>query len=303
MAVPVMIGVLIFTFLMLHLTPGDPALVVAGPDAPPHIVAQVREELGLNAPVTTQFANYIKLLIRGDLGKSIISKRSVGDEIRRLLPNTIELVVISMLLATLIGIPLGIYAASRRATMTDTVVMTGSLVGLTMPIFFIGLVLMWYFGYVKRWLPIGGRGGSLLTLAGWRHALLPGITLAAYQMGALARLTRSTMLEVLGEDYIRTATAKGLRPAKVIFKHALKNASLPVITVLGLQFGNLLGGAVVTETVFSWPGMGRMMIQGILRKDFPVVQGAVLLFAFAFVFLNLSVDLLYAFLNPRIRYE
>lgn len=303
MAVPVMLGVLVFTFLMLHLTPGDPARVVAGPDASPQLVEQIRVELGLADPLPVQFAKYVRMLLRGDLGNSIISKRSVSEEFGRLMPNTVELVLVSMAVATIVGIPLGIYAATRRATLADTVVMSGSLIGLTMPIFFIGLVFMWYFGYVKRWLPIGGRGGSLLTLVGWRHILLPALTLAASQMGSLARLTRSTMLEVLGEDYIRTANAKGLKPIIVIFKHALKNASLPVITVLGLQFGNLLGGAVVTETVFSWPGMGRLMIQSILRKDFPVVQGAVLLFASAFVFINLTVDLLYAYLNPRIRYD
>lgn len=303
MAIPVLLGVLIFTFLMLQLTPGDPARVVAGPDAPPHLVEQVRVELGLDKPAHQQFVRYVSKLLQGDLGESIITKRSVTDEFKRLFPHTLELVVLSMLIAAGIGIPLGIFAATRRGSFIDSFVMSASLIGLTMPIFSIGLVLMWYFGFELRWLPIGGRGGSIFSVDGIKHALLPAVTLALNQAGSLARLTRSTMLEVLGEDYVRTARAKGLAPHIVTLKHALKNASLPVITVMGLQFGHLLGGAVVTETVFSWPGLGRLMVQSIMRKDFPVVQSSVLIFATAFIFINLLVDLLYAYLNPRIRYD
>lgn len=303
MALPVLLGVLVFTFLMLQLTPGDPAWVVAGPDASPQLVEQVRSELGLDKPAYQQFALYVGKLLRGDLGQSIITKRSVTDEFRRLFPNTLELVALSMLLAAGIGLPLGIVAATRRGSFIDSFVMSTSLIGLTMPIFFIGLILIWWFAFELRWLPIGGRGGSIFTVNGLKHALLPAVTLALNQAGSVARLTRSTMLEVLGEDYIRTARAKGLAPYVVTLKHALKNASLPVITVMGLQFGHLLGGAVVTETVFAWPGLGRLMVQSIMRKDFPVVQSSVLIFATSFIFINLLVDLIYAYLNPRIRYD
>jgi len=303
MAIPVVAGVIVFTFSMLQLTPGDPAVIIAGPNAPAAVVEEIRRSLGLDQPLHVQFLRYITRLFQGDLGQSIISKRDVTAELGRLLPNTIELVVVSMAISTAIGIPLGIWAATRRGSYIDSLVMSVSLMGLTMPVFFIGLGLVWLFGFELRWLPISGRGGPLWTAQGWRHIILPAVTLAFVQAGALARITRSTMLEVLGADFIRTAHAKGVAPRTVVFKHALKNAALPVITVLGLQFGTLLSGAVVTETVFAWPGMGRMMIQAIMQKDIPIVQGAVLLFAVSFVIINLLVDLLYAYLDPRIRYE
>lgn len=302
MIVPVALGVATFTFFILFLTPGDPATIIAGPDAPAAVVDEIRTSLGLDQPVYVQYARYLGQLLTFDLGQSIISKRPVAGEIGRNLPNTFELLLLTMLLTVVVSLPLGVMAALRRGTWVDTASMTTALVGITMPVFAIGLGLIWLFGFQLRWFPIGGRGGPLWTAEGLSHAVLPAITLASSSIGSLARLTRSSMLEVLGEEYVRTARAKGLAQRIVVYKHALRNAALPLITILGLQFGFLLGGAVVTETVFSWPGMGRMMIQAILRKDFPVVQGTVLVFALSFVLINLIVDLVYALVNPRVRY-
>lgn len=302
MVIPVALGVATFTFLILFITPGDPATVIAGPDAPAAVVDEIRTALGLDQPVFVQYARYLGQLATFDMGKSIITKRSVSREIGRYLPNTFELLVFTLGLTVVFGIPLGIIAALRRGTWVDTATMGVALVGLTMPVFAIGLGLIWVFGFNLRWLPIGGRGGPLWSAEGLTHAVLPAITLASASIGSLARLTRSSMLEVFGEDFMRTARAKGLAQVVIVFKHGLRNAALPLITVLGLQFGFMLGGAVVTETVFSWPGMGQMMIQAILRKDFPVVQGAVLVFAMSFVLINLFVDLVYVLVNPRVRF-
>ena len=302
MIFPVALGVATFTFFILFLTPGDPATVIAGPDAPAAVVDEIRVALGLDQPVLVQYVRYVQQLATFDLGSSILSKRPVSGEIARYLPNTLELLLLTMILTLVVGVPLGIVAALKRGTWADTATMSVALVGLTMPVFSIGLALIWLFGFQLRWLPIGGRGGPLWTPEGITYAILPAVTLAMSSIGSLARLTRSSMLEVLGEDYIRTARAKGLHDNLVVYKHALRNAALPLVTILGLQFGFLLGGAVVTETVFSWPGMGRMMIQAIMRKDFPIVQGAVLVFALSFVLINLFVDLVYALINPRVRY-
>lgn len=300
--IPVIVGVVVFTFAILHITPGDPAVIVAGPDASPETLERIRANLGLDRPVTEQFFTYVGNLLQGDFGRSIISRRSVLGEITAYFPATIELVGVTMIFSVFIGVPLGILAALNRGKVLDSVFMTIALIGLTMPIFAIGLALMWLFGFTWQILPIGGRPGTIFEI-GMRNLWLPMITLGMATMGVLARLTRTTMLEVLDAEYMRTAKAKGLSRFTVIVKHALKNASLPVITVMGLQFGSLLGGAVVTETVFNWPGVGRMLIQSILRKDFPVVQGVVLILALSFVGINLVVDLIYAYLNPRIQYS
>lgn len=300
--IPVVIGVVVFTFAILHITPGDPAAIVAGPDASPETLERIRANLGLDRPVTEQFFTYVGNLVQGDFGRSIISRRTVLGEITAYFPATLELVAVTMLFSVGIGVPLGILAALNRGKILDNIFMTIALIGLTMPIFAIGLALMWLFGYTWQILPIGGRPGTIFEI-GMQNLWLPTITLGLATMGVLARLTRTTMLEVLDAEYMRTAKAKGLNPFTVIVKHALKNASLPVITVMGLQFGSLLGGAVVTETVFNWPGVGRMLIQSILRKDFPVVQGIVLILALSFVMINLVVDLVYAYLDPRIQYS
>src|SRR5690625_776580 len=300
--IPVVVGVVVFTFAILHITPGDPAAIVAGPDASPETLERIRANLGLDRPVTEQFFTYVGNLLQGDFGRSIISRRLVLGEITAYFPATLELVGVTMIFSVFIGVPLGILAALNRGKFLDTLFMTVALIGLTMPIFAIGLALMWLFGYMWQLLPIGGRLGTLFEI-GLRDLWLPIITVGMATMGVPARLTRTTMLEVLDAEYMRTAKAKGLSPYVVIVKHALKNASLPVSTVTGLQFGSLLGGAVVTETVFNWPGVGRMLIQAILRKDFPVVQGIVLVLALSFVGINLAVDLVYAYLNPRIQYS
>lgn len=299
---PVALGVATFTFFILFLTPGDPATVIAGPDAPAAVVDEIRTSLGLDQPVYIQYLRYVRQLASFDLGNSILTRRSVTGEIARYMPNTLELLLLTMVLTLVVGVPLGIIAALKRGTWADTATMSVALVGLTMPVFSIGLALIWLFGFQLRWFPIGGRGGPLWTAEGITFAILPAITLAMSSIGSLARLTRSSMLEVLGEDYVRTARAKGLHHNVIVYKHALRNAALPLVTILGLQFGFLLGGAVVTETVFSWPGMGRMMIQAIMRKDFPIVQGAVLVFALSFVLINLIVDLVYVLINPRVRF-
>lgn len=303
MLVPVALGVATFTFFILFLTPGDPATVIAGPDAPAAVVDEIRRSLGLDEPVYVQYVRYLGQLARFDLGESILSKREVAGEILRYLPNTFELLALTMLLTLLVGVPMGIVAALRRGTIVDSITMTVALVGLTMPVFSIGLALIWLFGFQLRWLPIGGRADVLLSLEGLRHALLPAITLASASIGSLARLTRSSMLEVLNEDYVRTARAKGLAGRVVVYKHALRNAALPLVTILGLQFGFLLGGAVVTETVFSWPGIGRLAMEAISSRDFPVVQTVVLISAVVFVLMNVLVDIAYAVLDPRIRYD
>ncbi|MER3397219.1 MAG: peptide ABC transporter permease [Chloroflexota bacterium] len=299
----VLLGVSFLTFSMLHLAPGNPAQIIAGPDAPQEVVAQIERELGLDKPIYVQYWNYLSGALRGDLGRSIRTKKPVAEEVLAALPNTIELAVAAMLIAPTIAIPIGVLSAARRASWVDASAMFGALLGISMPVFARGLILMWLLAFSLGLFPISGRGGPFWTPDGLRHVFLPAVTLAIGLIAVLARLTRSAMLEVLNQDYIRTARAKGLAERVVIFRHALKNAMLPVVTVLGLQLAGLLGGAVVTETIFSWPGVGRLAVDAIRTRDFPVVQGAVLVTSLTFVFVNLIVDVLYAYLDPRIRYD
>ncbi|MDR7481152.1 MAG: ABC transporter permease [Armatimonadota bacterium] len=300
---PVMVGVMVFSFSMLHLTPGDPAVIIAGPDAPRDAVEALREELGLTRPVYVQFAAYLTNVLSGNLGQSIVSKKPVAEEIRRVFGATLQLVVAAMAWAVSVAVVLGVTSAVHPGTWVDKVVMVTGLLGLSLPIFWIGLMLIWWLGF--RWgvFPISGWGGPIWTAQGAYYTILPALTLGANLVGALARMTRATVLEVLRQDYIRTARAKGLAERRVVYLHALRNAALPIITLVGLQVGYLLGGAVVTETIFSWPGMGRTVVRAILSKDFPLVQGIVLTMALSFVTINLLVDLLYAALDPRIRYH
>jgi len=288
------LGVSIGVFLMIHLVPGDPVLVMLSEFASPADQEALREALGLNRPLYIQYGHFLFNALRGDLGRSVRSNRTVVSEIAWRLPNTIRLATASMLLAVVIGGGAGVVSAVRHNTALDHSAMVLVLAGLSMPSFWLGLMLMIVFAVRLEWLPVAGYEG-------WRHLVLPGITLAAAPAAMLARLTRSSMLEVLNQDFVRTARAKGLHEATVIMKHALKNSLIPVVTVLGLQFGYLLGGAVITETVFAWPGIGRLVIDAILARDFPVVQGTVLVIALGFVLVNLAVDLLYAYLDPRIR--
>jgi len=302
LTVPTVLGTSLLVFLILHLVPGDPATVIAGPTAPADVIANIRTQLGLDQPILVQYWRYLSSALHGDLGRSILSRRQVSDEVTGAFLNTLELVIAARIWSLLIGIPIGVLAAARRRSIFDKLSMVTALLGLSLPIFWIGLMAMWLFAVKLGWLPISGRGGPLWTAAGLQHLVLPALTLGGVQVPALARLTRSSLLEALNQDYVRTARAKGLAERLVVAKHALKNAMLPVVTVIGLQFAGLLGGAVVTETIFSWPGLGRLAVTAILTRDFPIVQGTILVSAVTFVTINVLTDLLYAVLDPRIKY-
>ncbi|HYM90474.1 MAG TPA: ABC transporter permease [bacterium] len=301
LAVPVLLGVSVLVFLILHLTPGNPALVVAGPDAPPEVVREVERALGLDQPLYVQYARYLGRILRGDFGRSIRSREPVLERLLVTFPVTLALAGVGVAFTTLVSVPMGILAAYHRNSPIDLATIFVVLAGSAMPVFAIGLILLWLFAVTLRWFPISGFA-PLTTFEGWRHMALPAVTVSSGTIALLARLTRSSMLEVLNQDYVRTAKAKGVREAAVVVRHAFRNALLPVVTVIGLQFGLLLGGAVVTESIFSLPGMGRLLVQAILGRDFPIVQGAVLLAALTFVLTNLLVDLVYAVVDPRIRY-
>ncbi len=296
------LGVSVLVFLVLHLVPGNPAQVIAGADAPPATVQAIEHELGLDRPLPEQYWNYLRRVLHGDLGRSLRSKRPVINDIKDALPNTLALAALAAAVTPLIAIPLGMIAATRQGTAVDTTVTFLSTIGITIPVFAIGLLLIFVFGIRFSWLPISGIGGSLWSLDGLRHAILPAITLSLGSIAVVTRLSRSALLEVLNQDYIRTARAKGLKERSVILRHGFKNALLPVVTVYGLQIGALLSGAVVTETVFAWPGIGRLAVSAIQGRDFPVVQGCLLVVATVFVLVNLAVDLLYALIDPRIHY-
>jgi peptide/nickel transport system permease protein len=296
------LGVSILVFMVLHLVPGNPAQVIAGPDAPPATVAQIEHELGLDKPLPEQYWQYLNRVLHGDLGRSLRSKRPVTSDIRDALPNTLALAALAAIITPLFAIPLGMLAATRQGTPADTTVTFFSTIGITMPTFAVGLLLIFFFGIRLGWMPISGIGGSLWSLDGLKHAILPAITLSLGSIAVVTRLSRSALLEVLSQDYIRTARAKGLKEGAVILRHGFKNALLPVITVYGLQIGGLLSGAVVTETVFAWPGIGRLALSAIQGRDFPVVQGCLLVVAAVFVLVNLVVDILYALVDPRIHY-
>ncbi len=296
LVIPTLIGVSVAVFAMVRFIPGDPALAMAGPHATPQYVEQVRRQLGLDDPLYIQYWKFLGALLQGDLGRSTRTGRPVTIELGDKFPHTVELTMASLLIATLLGLPAGIISATKRYSIFDNLSMLIALLGVSMPVFWLGLMLMLLFSVSLGWLPSSGRGTLL-------HLVLPAMTLGASSMAFVARITRSSMLEVLRQDYVTTARAKGLRERRVIYQHALKNSLIPVITVLGLQLGILLGGAVLTETVFAWPGVGRLMVDSIQARDYPVVQGAVLLLAVSFVLVNLLVDISYAFLDPRIKYN
>ncbi len=302
LAVPVLLGVSILVFLILHLTPGNPALVVAGPDAPPDVVRDVEKALGLDQPLYVQYGRYLGRILHGDFGRSIRSREPVFGRLLTTFPVTLTLALVGVVFTMVVSVPMGILAAYRRNSGLDLATIFVVLTGSAMPVFAVGLILLWVFAVRLRWFPLAGFA-PLSTLDGWRHIALPAITVSTGTVALLARLTRSSMLEVLNQDYVRTARAKGVREVLVVMQHAFRNALLPVITVIGLQFGFLLSGAVVTESIFSLPGMGRLLVEAILGRDFPVVQGAVLLAAVTFVLTNLIVDMVYALVDPRIRYE
>ena len=293
--VPVLFGVTLAVFSMLFLVPGDPVkIMLAEFVTTPDQIAQMRAQLHLDEPVLKQYGRFVTNALRGDLGVSIRSRRPVAAEITENIGSTGQLALASMLVAIGLGVPLGLLAALGRNSWLDVAAMVVALLGVAMPSFWLGFLLIFVFSLHLGWLPATG-GGDLL------HLVMPAVALGMIAAAIIARLTRSSMLEVLGQDYVRTARAKGLGSGSVIVRHALRNALIPVVTVFGLQFGNLLAGAVIVETVFSRPGLGRLIVGGILAKDFPLVQGTVLFVAAAYVLINVLVDLAYAFVDPRIR--
>lgn len=292
--IPVLLVVSILVFLMVHMMPGDPAQIIAGEAATEADIERVRVAQGFDKPLIEQYFRYITNVLRGDMGTSIRTNRAVSDEIRSRLPNTLVLAGAAIALSILIGIPIGIVSATKRFSIFDNMSMLFALIGLSIPPFYLGLMLMLFFCVTLKWLPISGG----VTLVG---IILPAITLSARSMATIARMTRSSMLEVMSQDYIQTARAQGFSERKVIFGHALKNSMNTIVTVAGLQFGSLLGGAVITEQVFGWPGLGSLVVTSIRARDFPVVQSTILVLASMFVLINLLVDILYAFINPRIK--
>lgn len=307
LAIPVMFVVVLLVFSSLQLVPGDPVDFIIGPDTPYNVdrdeyEAQIRRQLGLDKPLQEQFFRYAGGLLRLDFGTSIRSKVPVIQELVPRYQATIELAIFALMVAVAVGIFAGMLAAILPNSWLDSLVTSLSLMGLSMPSFWFGLLLMLLFALQLGWLPPSGRPASVLTLEGFQYVILPGVTLGLGSAALIMRLTRSQLLDVLNEDYVRTARAKGIEPARLIYKHAMRNALLPVITVIGLQFGELLAGAVVVETVFSYPGVGSYLIQSVSNRDFPAVQSGVLFVALTFVLVNFFVDALYLLIDPRIRY-
>jgi peptide/nickel transport system permease protein len=338
--IPTILGITVVVFMFLRLIPGDPAVAMLGEHATEENINSVREQFGLNRPVffdrealkngdfkgffNTQYFIYLGKLLHGDLGNSIHRRIPVAETLLTRFPATIELAFFSMFIAILVGVPVGIISAARRNSAIDSTTMVGSLIGVSVPIFWLGVMEIMLFAVILQWLPAGGRLDpnldlkpitnfylidSLITgnipafINAFQHIILPTIALATIPMAVIARMTRSSMLDVMQEDYVRTAHAKGVSERVVLYRHALKNAFLPIITIIGLQFGLLLAGAVLTETIFSWPGIGKWVYDSILARDYPIVQGGTLLIAFIFILINLVVDISYAFLDPRIHYD
>ena len=293
LAVPVLLGVVFAVMLTIDLLPGDAVSLMLGEHATKDAVAALRDHLGLDKPFAVRYVDYVGRVARGDLGRSIQQNRPVAAELAETWPATLQLTVAALILAAGIGIAAGVVSAVWPNSLFDAGARLASLFGLSMPIFWTGLVLIVIFSLWLNWLPVGGAG----SLA---HLVLPAVTLALPSVAMVARMTRSAVLDVLGEDYVRTARAKGLAETAVLTRHALRNALIPILTLLGLQSGQLMGGAVLTETVFAWPGLGRLMVKAIFARDFVLLQGAVLVFALAFVVVNLLVDLSYGMLDPRV---
>jgi peptide/nickel transport system permease protein len=302
--VPVLLGVSVIIFMVLHLSPGDPAEIMLGSQATQADLDRLRAELGLTEPLYVQYVHWLGLVARGDLGRSIWMKRPVLAEVLGRFKATLVLTGAALVLSTAVGLALGIVSAIRPNSLLDRLSAVASLFGASMPVFWLGIVLMVIFALWLGWLPASGMfapygGGDLRDLLA--HLALPAFTLAAASVTIIARLTRSTMLETLGQDYIRTARAKGVVERAVVLRHGLKNALIPIVTVVGVQAGYLLGGAVLTETVFAWPGIGSLVLDAILRKDYPVVLAAVEFVAAGFIVINVALDLLYGYLDPRLR--
>lgn len=319
LALPALLGAILIVFLLVRLAPGDPATAMAGPQATEEYVQQIKAEFNLDKHIAVQFITYMKkLVLEGELGESIRTNRPVITEISEKFPATLELALAGVFIATVLGIPAGVISATRANTAVDSLTRLGSLLGVSIPVFWLGLMLMLVFAVILGVLPTSGRGPNLVSevvpavlfraeigvLAEWaRYIALPAVSLGALSTALVTRITRSAMLDVLGQDYISTARAKGVVERRTILRHGLKNALIPIVTVIGIQFGLLLDGAVLTETVFAWPGMGRLIVDSIVNRDFPVVQGALIVLAASVIILNLLVDLLYVAVDPRIRYD
>ena len=324
MLIPVLLGTSIIAFSLIHLAPGDPARTMAGEHASQRTINAIREKYGLDKPLYIQYGIWLNRALHGDMGRSIVSNEYVTKEILDRFPNTFELTFFAMILAIAIGTMAGIISASKQYSALDYTFMGIALFGISMPVFWLGIMLMMIFGVYLRWLPIGGRinilipfhritgfylldsiitGNFAALISTLRYLILPSTALATIPMATIARVSRSSMLEVLRQDFIRTERAKGLSERVVIYKHAVRNAMIPVITVIGLNFGLLLAGAILTETVFSWPGIGRYVVNAVRMRDYPAVQGCVLFFAFFFVIVNLITDILYVYIDPRIHYK
>ncbi len=325
MIIPAFLGVTLLTFALIHLIPGDPVEMMAGERGiGPERHAKLRAEMGLDKPLWIQYGRYLGGVLKGDLGNSIVTKQPVLKEFLSLFPATVELSLFAMLFAIILGLPAGIIAGVRRGSVFDHTVMGASLTGYSMPIFWWGILLILFFSVKLGWTPVSGRISAMYWIdtdtgfmlidalrsdekgafvSALRHLILPSIVLGTIPLAVIARMTRSSMLEVLNDDYIRTARAKGCAPMRVIWIHALRNALIPVITVIGLQTGVLLAGAILTETIFAWPGVGKWILECIRRRDYPSVQGGILLISTVIILVNTSVDLLYGVINPRIRHS
>lgn len=292
--IPVIIGVTFIVYTIMYFTPGNPAMIILGENAPPELIRQLEIEMGLDDHFIIQYGRFLKNALKGDFGRSYSTKKPVFDEVFSRFPATLKLTVAGLIVAVVIGVPVGIISATKQYSLVDSVSMVFALLGVSMPNFWLGLMLILLFSVRWGLLPSGGY-------VGFKSLILPAITLGTGVAAIITRMTRSSMLEVIRQDYIRTARAKGVAENTVINKHALKNALIPVVTVIGLQFGYLLGGAVLTETVFSWPGVGRLMVEAIKQKDTPMVLASVIFMSIGFSIVNLLVDILYAFLDPRIK--
>lgn len=301
--IPVLGMVALLVFLMLRLTPGDPASVLAGDNGTPQQIEEIREVLGLDKPIMTQFGIYVLNILQGDLGESYFFKKQVTELITQRVGATTSLAVVTLIMTLLVAIPLGVTAAYRHGSWIDQFVMGFSVMGFSVPVFVMGYLLIYFFSIELRWFPVQGYKELSAGLWPYLHRLiLPGITLSVIYIALIARITRASVLEILGEDYIRTAYAKGLSNRVVLMRHALRNAAVPIVTVVGIGVALLIGGVVVTETVFNIPGLGRLTVDAVLGRDYPTVQALILVFSFVYVMINLVIDLTYSFLDPRIKY-
>ena len=301
--IPVILVVAIFVFLMLRLTPADPAAIIAGDNANAEQVAAIRRQLGLDQPMLTQFFIWSGKILQGDLGESFFFKKTVASLIADRVQATLSLATFTMILAILIAVPLGVLAAAKQGTWIDRIVMGFSVAGFSVPVFVIGYLLIYVFAIQLNWLPVQGYTRFEVNALDWaKRLILPSVTLSVIYVALIARMTRTSMLEVLSEDYVRTARAKGQIERKVLFRHALRNAAVPIVTVIGIGIALLIGGVVVTESVYTIPGLGRLTVDAVLARDYPVIQAVILLFSLVYVMVNLLVDITYTLLDPRIRY-